>query len=210
MLVWLGLLYYGPQWFPLRAPYTLEPSWLDGEIPFLPQTAWIYQSLFLLLPLAAWLQTNNESFVRFASGFCLLVLTFSAIFWFYPTELRAPTSQPHLNWGYAHLVAAVDGRRNAFPSLHAALTMFAGYSIARLRKGTAVRIFFSLWIVALLISTLTTKQHIAVDVMVGAISGLLAGILSFRWPCAMRTAQTLKQRSVPNSDQIAANICEDG
>jgi membrane-associated phospholipid phosphatase len=179
MLIWLGLFYYGPQWFPIRAPYELVPSFLDQEIPFLPQTAWIYQSLFFLLPLATFVQPDRENLIRFASGFCLLVLTFSMIFWLFPTELQAPVPIAHLSWGYEHLVAAVDGRRNAFPSLHAALTVYAGFSIIRLFQrrelGCALMIF---WIVALLISTLTTKQHIYLDLLAGATAGFVASRLA--------------------------------
>jgi len=179
MLVWLGLLYYGPQWYPLRAPLILEPSFLDHAIPFIPQTAWIYQSLFLLLPLAAWFQTN-ESFVRFASSFCLLVLIFSAIFWVFPSEIRGTWMQTTECWAYAHLVAAVDGPRNAFPSLHAALTVYAGLSLLRFfRANPAVCSSIILWVLALLISTLTTKQHICLDLVVGGLGGYLAFALSY-------------------------------
>ena len=179
MLVWLGLLYYGPQWYPLRAPFILEPSFLDQAIPFLPQTAWIYQSLFLLLPLAAWFQTN-ERFVRFAWGFCLLVLIFSAIFWLFPSELRSTRTQATECWAYTHLVADVDGPRNAFPSLHAALTVYSGLSLLRfLRTSPAVCSSIILWVLALLISTLTTKQHIFSDLVVGGLGGYLAFALCF-------------------------------
>ena len=180
MLIWLGLFYYGPQWLPLKAPYELTPSVLDQAIPFIPQTAWIYQSLFLLLPLATFVQPDWVSLRRFALGFCLLVLTFSAIFWVFPTELLVPLPNADVSWGYDHLVREVDGRRNAFPSLHAALTTFAGTSILLVfRRRRSVFVLTALWMTALLISTLTTKQHICLDSLVGAIAGV-AAILSVK------------------------------
>jgi hypothetical protein len=70
MLVWLGLLYYGPQWWPLSVSHELAPGCFDQAIPFIPNTAWIYQSLFLLLPLAVLIQPTKRDFVRFCLGFC--------------------------------------------------------------------------------------------------------------------------------------------
>jgi hypothetical protein len=180
MLVWLGLFYYGPQWWPLFAPHELAPTSLDQSVPFLPRTAWIYQSLFLLLPISALLQPTKRAFVRFASGFCLLVICFSAIFWLYPTELLAPNSTLPMDWAYTHLVAGVDGRRNAFPSLHAALTVYAGLPLVALcRKNDAVACGIVLWMLALLISTLTTKQHICADLFGGVTGGLAATVTYF-------------------------------
>lgn len=180
MLLWLGLFYYGPQWLPLKAPYELTPSSLDQAIPFIPQTAWIYQSLFFLLPLATFVQPDRRSLHRFALGFCLLVFTFSMVFWVFPTELLVPLPKAGLCWGYDHLVRAVDDRRNAFPSLHAALTTFAGVAILLMfRRQKLVFILTALWMAALLFSTLTTKQHICLDLLVGAAVGVVA-ILSVK------------------------------
>jgi hypothetical protein len=191
MLVWLGVFYYGPQWFPLSAPYELTPSFLDHAIPFFPTTAWIYQSLFFLLPLATFLQPDRETLARFTSGFCCLVLTFSIFFWLCPTDLQLSVALVHSSWAYDHLVAAVDGRRNAFPSLHAALTTYAGLSIIRLYRGLPlICASVTFWSLALLVSTLTTKQHIMVDVGAGVIAGLVAYALAFfkRITIRLRTA----------------------
>jgi hypothetical protein len=182
MLVWLDLLYYGPQWWPLKKPCELIPGPVDRWIPFLPETAWIYQSLFLLLPVAALIQPTKLEFVRFAVGFCALVAFFSAIFWLYPTELRAPFSILPTSWGYDHLVAGLDGRRNAFPSLHAALTVYAGMSIVGLyRRSALVCGATILWMLMLLISTLTTKQHIFPDLLAGVSAGFTACALVMQY-----------------------------
>jgi hypothetical protein len=178
MLLWLGLFYYGPQWFPIRAPHELAPGAFDHAVPFLPETAWVYQSLFIFLPLTTLAQRDSASLIRFASGFCLLVLAFSTIFWFYPTQIQDHPPLAHVSWAYDHLVTAVDGRRNAFPSLHAALTVYAGSSLIRLQsKNRFARCGAILWILALLLSTLTTKQHILVDLIFGAGAGLFAGAI---------------------------------
>ena len=180
MLIWLGIFYYGPQWFPAYPPHELAPSFLDHAIPFLPATAWVYQSLFFLLPLATFLQPDRETFARFTSGFCCLVFTLSFVFWLCPTEVKPSISLLNSDWAYDHLVAAVDGRRNAFPSLHAALTVYAGLSIIRLCRGSPlVCVCMAFWSLALLVSTLTTKQHILVDVFAGVMAGLLAFALAF-------------------------------
>ena len=181
MLLWLAIFYYGPQCFPLKPPFDLTPGLLDQAIPFLPDTAWIYQSLFLLLPLAAYLQPNREALLRFATGFCWMVLGFSACFWLWPTQLAEPVSHAGSNWAYQHLVKALDGPRNAFPSLHAALTVYAGTGIVSLyRKQTWVVISILLWSGLLLLSTLTTKQHVLPDLLAGAAVGLVIAVFAIR------------------------------
>jgi len=173
MGLWLDLLYYGPQWFQIRPAHELSGTSLDYQIPFLPETAWVYQSLFFLLPLALFVQPNKEHIAKFVSGFCLLVLTFSLFFWFYPTALPNPTYPDRIPWGYRYLVMAVDVHKNVFPSLHAALCVYAGVWIITLKhKKKWISSLVTLWIFLLLVSTLTTKQHILIDVVVGAITGL--------------------------------------
>ena len=187
MLLWLWLLYYGPQRWPLSVPRELAPGFLDQAIPFIPNTAWIYQSLFLLLPFAVLIQPTEIAFVRFVFGFCVLVACFSVIFWLYPTELRTPVAVPTTSWSYDHLVAEVDGRRNAFPSLHAALTVYAGISIIGVyRQSALVCCLMVLWVFLLLVSTLTTKQHIFVDVLAGVIGGIIALSLATQYRITKR------------------------
>jgi membrane-associated phospholipid phosphatase len=212
MLIWLGLLYYGPQWWPLLAPQELFPSRFDEAIPFIPGTAWIYQSLFVLLPIAALAQSSSQEFLKFTVGFCGLVLCVSTVFWLYPTELRLSLPSQS-NWGYGHLIAAIDGRRNAFPSLHAALTTYAGIAIIRSgRQGKLLTLSVVIWMIALLLSTLTTKQHICLDVIVGTLSGSLASMfLYYRIPGrpeALLSFDRLEQK-VDLVDKVKYR-CDDG
>jgi len=179
MLIWLGVFYYCPQWFPITRFHNLIASNLDKLIPFLPESAWIYQSLFFLLPIALFIQPNQPTLVRFVCGFCLLVLSFSIIFWFYPTALPEPIYPAKIPLGFRYLVMEIDVHKNVFPSLHAALSIYAGASIFILERRNKIRCsLLIIWIAILLISTLTTKQHIIIDVVAGASAGLIFYILA--------------------------------
>jgi membrane-associated phospholipid phosphatase len=176
-MIWLGPCYYGPQLWPLRTASQLAESSLDRLIPFIPQTAWIYQSIFLLLPISFFIQPERKS-LKFSFGFCLLTFLCAGIFWVFPTEFPPPTSVTHDNWAYNHLIVSIDGRLNSFPSLHAALTIFAGLSILTIPGiNRSIQWVLTLWIFALLCSTLTTKQHIIADF----VGGVLAGTIIFKF-----------------------------
>lgn len=179
MLIWLGVFYYGSECFPIKPSHDLIASILDDRIPFLPETAWIYQSLFFLLPIALFVQPNKQYLVRFSVGFCLLVQTFALFFWLYPTALPNPIYCDPIPWGYRYLVMAVDVHKNVFPSLHAALCIYAGaWIISAKHKKKRIYLLVTIWIILLLGSTLTTKQHILIDVVVGAVAGLIYYILA--------------------------------
>jgi membrane-associated phospholipid phosphatase len=84
-------------------------------------------------------------------------------------------------------LAGVDGRLNAFPSLHAALTVYAGMSIIALyRHSPLVCGSIILWMLLLLVSTLTTKQHVFVDIVAGVIGGIMVHYLPTQYRITKR------------------------
>jgi membrane-associated phospholipid phosphatase len=62
-------------------------------------------------------------------------------------------------------VYIADTPNNCFPSMHVALTSVSTWSL----RGYAPRYFklFMLWTLAIILSTLTTKQHYFVDILGG-------------------------------------------
>jgi membrane-associated phospholipid phosphatase len=84
----------------------------------------------------------------------------------------------HIAWdrypGMAFL-KGVDAAGNACPSLHVATAVFAGFwlhwMLPILQLGTRARCLNVAWCAAIAYSTMATKQHVAIDVMAGALAG---------------------------------------
>ena len=78
----------------------------------------------------------------------------------------------------------MDASGNACPSLHVATAVFSGVWLNRILREInaprALRAFNWLWCVGIVYSTLATKQHVALDMLAGAVLGLAAALLSLK------------------------------
>ena len=173
----VGGLYWMTQSYPRRIPTEMVPTHLDNAIPFLPATAWLYQSLFLAMPLTFFLLRDGREIRRFFWGITGLCVAANLIFILFPTTMIRPF--PPTSWAYQHLILAIDGPGNAFPSLHAALGVFTFLCAWRTPGARWVRLVGIGWLMLLLISTLTTKQHVLMDLAGGVILGGLCSIAAY-------------------------------
>ena len=86
----------------------------------------------------------------------------------------------------------IDAAGNACPSLHVATAVFSWYWLNRrlpaLGLGGGTRIFSTFWCVAIVYSTMATKQHMALDV-VGGIG--LALVFAWAYSKAGQTRNSL-------------------
>ena len=75
----------------------------------------------------------------------------------------------------------VDASGNACPSLHVAFAVFAAAAIARslreLGASRGPRMLNGLWCAGILWSTIATRQHVAIDVVAGALLGAAVAAL---------------------------------
>jgi hypothetical protein len=159
-------LYLGSAAFHLRAPVALAPSPLEPAIPFLAWTIWLYLSQFLLLPAAILLAKDDAARSQAFYSMVVATVAAAAVFLLWPTQLP----RQELN-GHGILAAAwsvlyfSDTPNNCIPSLHVALAAIAGAALWRARwRATAL-----VWPAAIMVSTLTTKQHIVWDVVAGLV-----------------------------------------
>jgi membrane-associated phospholipid phosphatase len=157
------LIYLGAPRLALQPARPLLPSLVDRAIPFAPWTIAIYLSQFAILFLALWRARDaTPAFVAIA----VATLISAVIFILYPTTIIRPPTQ---NAAFRALWL-FDVPTNCFPSLHVALAMIA----AALWPDRATRRIAIIWSIAIAISTLTTKQHYAIDVVGGAAVGTIA------------------------------------
>ena len=110
----------------------------------------------------------------------LLALVGLLIFFFWPTAVPAMDVDWSRYPAFAFL-KTVDASGNACPSLHAAFAVFTAIWLQRIFRqanaGLLPGLLNGLWCLAILYSTLATRQHVLIDAMSGAALGGIAGAL---------------------------------
>jgi membrane-associated phospholipid phosphatase len=188
--------------YPLRIPMQIPFTAIDHAIPFLPWTVWIYMSDYFIFILSFFPMKNplkSQQFLMAMIGTHLISLIFF-LGWptTYPRDtFPLPTDIDTLSLAAFHWLRVTDSPNNCFPSLHvssAVMSALLWYGESRTRF-----ILFSVWALAIAVSTLTTKQHYLADI-VGGISLALAGYffffnwLTYRNVDSMQTGSKILQR----------------
>jgi hypothetical protein len=175
--VFVAALYLLPMHIGLVEPTRLSPTALDRAIPFLDWTIWIYYSyaIFLVLPFAVCRDDGHAA--RALYGLMANSIVAGLIFFVWPTS--TVTQQPAIGGLTGDLWTAlltVDRPVNCFPSLHVANACLCAFALLRERR--VWRYVAPLWAFLIVISTLTTKQHLVIDLPAGAaLAGLSAWLV---------------------------------
>lgn len=157
-------------------PVTIMPlTQLDQLIAFQPWSVALYASLWLYVSLAPMLLRSWREFLPYLSAIILLSLAGFVIFFFWPTAVP----RPDIDWARYPSVAflkSADAAGNACPSLHVAFSVLSGLWLDRwlrqVRAPAWPRLINLVWCLAIMYSTMATKQHVALDVVAGATLGL--------------------------------------
>ena len=143
-------------------------TWLDAAVPFWPASMWVYLSFYVGLVYAAFM-AEEAAFVRLLRSASVSLVVAWTAFLLFPTPIDRPDpsalATPFWRWGYG-VLHSLDLPENTCPSLHVAGSVL----VARAMGGP----WWMVWASAVAISTLTTKQHYAADVVTGAALALLA------------------------------------
>jgi hypothetical protein len=158
--------------FSVRVMPILGP---DRWIPVLPWTVWIYFSLWIYICIPFSLMGTRQTLVHYFQGALALSILGFLIF------ICMLTAVPEwsFEWNSYSMLAFLkqsDASGNACPSLHVGFAVFAGFWLNRTLKDIHVSKFWnwgnSLWAGAIIISTMTTKQHVFIDVVAGSLLSL--------------------------------------
>jgi len=151
---------------------------IDHWLPVIPWSAWVYFSLWVFICVPQALMGDRQVMLYYLGGALLLSIIGLSIFFFYPTAVPVWD----IDWsryGSLEFLKSSDSAGNACPSLHVGFATFSGcwlvWLIRRLSLSPVWVVLSILWGLAIIVSTMTTKQHVLMDV----IFGLLLGVLVF-------------------------------
>lgn len=177
--VYFGLL----QRFPKFHVTKMNESWLDCMIPCVPDSVYLYESIWLLMPIAPWLMKTRDQLLRYCTAFAAMSTFGFCIFYFFPTAIPRPDNVANTNALYDALMQ-LDNGLNACPSFHAAFAVFhATCCHVIFASGVwdrCIRWAIWIWVAGILVSTLLTKQHVIVDLIAGTALGF-GGFALFRY-----------------------------
>lgn len=154
-------------------PMTPLDHWIGvSELAFLP-----YASLWLYVSVAPALAMTMAALRTYIAGALTMAGVGLGTFWVFPTA----TPSFGVDWSTypaLHFLKATDTGGNAFPSLHVAFAAHTAVVIAsELRSLGAPRWVHGgnwLWCVAIVYSTIATRQHVVIDVIGGLLLAWMA------------------------------------
>jgi PAP2 superfamily len=161
---------------PRGEPTVMPQVWLDQWVGFTPAAFVVYVSLWVYVSLPPALMGNFRALVQFGlwvGAMCVFCLT---LFWVFPTQMP----ESGIDWsdypGLA-LIKGIDAAGNAFPSLHVASAVFTacwlGRILSQLHAPRSLTWLSSAYCLAIVWSTMATRQHVALDALSGTAVGLL-------------------------------------
>lgn len=178
-----GIAYNGSRLLTAgRVHYNLS-SRLDEAVPFLPWTVVIYLGcyVFWIVNYIIGCRQEREEAFRFISADFAAKLVCLLCFLAFPTTNTRPVIEGSSLWDeLMRLLYRIDAPDNLFPSIHCLTSWFCFIAVRNNDKIPAwYRKASLLMAVSVCISTLTTRQHVWMDVIAGIL--LSEGSYFFVW-----------------------------
>jgi hypothetical protein len=171
---------------PAYPVFEMPLTALDRLIPFQPSMLWIYASLWVYVGIPPGIQPSFRALSAYGAWITGLCAAGLATFYFWPTAV--PPSGIAIDLvaypGFA-VLQGVDAAGNACPSLHVATAVFSGLWLARLLRDVGAPAWLHgvnlVWGGLIVHSTLAIRQHVVLDVVAGALLGMVFAAASLRW-----------------------------
>ncbi len=167
LVIWILAPYVLLQQFAIREIWWLQPTAFDNAIPINFHSLWFYYTFYLLLGVVG-LFIERPVYLRYLYVIGWTTMVAHMIFLLIPNglsrmEIHLPDAPVYYHW-----LATCDAPRNAFPSLHVALSVVAGIAAcASKRFNLAAKIGVILWILGIIWSTIALRQHVIIDGIAG-------------------------------------------
>ncbi len=178
---------------PVYEVTAMPLTWLDEVVPFQPVALIPYLSLWLYVSLPPLFFATAREIIAYGWRIAAVCVTGLLIFLFWPTAVP-PADIDWARYPGVAFLKGVDAAGNACPSLHVATAMFSAVWLHYLLRQFGARAWLlmlnGVWCVAIVWSTMATRQHVALDVYAGIALGGLGAWLSLphRLPVGFRTA----------------------
>jgi membrane-associated phospholipid phosphatase len=170
---------------PIHPPALMPVLDLDRAIGFHAQALPCYLTLWVYVSIPPCLAAGRRELYAYGVAIALMSSAALACFLLFPTAVPPGLLEARSGAGMS-LVMSVDLAGNACPSMHVAAALFSGCWIERqlrtIGAPAVLRVLNLLWGVAIIYSTMATKQHVAIDVAGGLVLGAVAAWLSPRLP----------------------------
>ena len=143
---------------------------LDGMIPFVPFTAVIYLGcyLFWIVNYILIARQEKQEVCRFFTADFISRLICLACYLIYPTTNGRPVVEAEGFWNQVmRFLYTADAADNLFPSIHCLVSWFCFAGLRRSNIPGWYKGASCVMAVLVCISTLTTKQHVVIDVAGG-------------------------------------------
>ena len=181
----LGLfIYLFTNHFHFSAPVLLPFTWVDSTIPFIPDSLWMYLSLYPMIGAAYFLARDLENLNKFLySSFFVIILSVSFfLIWptIYPRNLfQIPSGINEWTKFTFFYLRQIDTPASCCPSLHVSCSFLSSFIFLEEQKEKFP--FFFLWSILISLSTLTTKQHYFIDVLTGFMISIFVYVVFYRF-----------------------------
>lgn len=178
-ILWV-VVYGGASWLTGLHRYRIDFGGNEESyIPFLPEMAVIYLSLFPMIWLSLFILPTPAEIKQFAVTLAWLFVVSGIGFLILPGQTFASTKSAggpiQLVYEFADWI---NLEHNYFPSLHVGMAVVCAYAYGR-QLSQLVALVFWAWAAAVALSTLLTHQHYLADVVAGGIVGWLVGAISY-------------------------------
>lgn len=171
--LWNEAVYLGARWIAKSWYHYDMTTSMDERIPFLPLTVSIYFGCYLFWVINYCFCAFQDKTARnrffcadfFAKGICFI------LFLLIPTTNIRPEITDTSIWGFLmKFLYKIDSADNLFPSIHCLVSWLCWIGVRKNKSIPAIYRYFSLVAaLAVCISTLTTRQHVIVDVISGVL-----------------------------------------
>jgi membrane-associated phospholipid phosphatase len=180
LIGWLVIFFAMNRVTSRRKSHNLHVA-LDDRIPFSAHTGLVYFSTYAIFVLPLILITGANSFIQVLSAYSVIIFSCCTIFILYPTRVDRREQLPNRTISHflLNIFHSVCRPYNSFPSMHTAYACSAAFAIYRYYNPLLGGLFF-FWAFAIGVSTLTSKQHVILDVAGGAVIGAIVSMF-FYW-----------------------------
>ena len=182
-LVISGICYFFTNHFQFFPELPLPRLQIDRQIPYLSWTIIIYLSYYPLMVLPMLLCKDEDVFSKMFRGYAWILALSTIFFFFFPTRIcraNIPMAKDFFTQYPCRLILSLDTEYNACPSLHVACSLIGAFTYLWHGKYWPGLLFLP-WAILVIISTLTIKQHLFIDVVGGITLALivLIGVNAF-------------------------------